>query len=88
MESVIIQNERKEHYVLNSRTEYNRCSLPRLCTQVGDGEYVRIGKELEQERVEEDKIEYKIRQMRKNRNKARLHPTKQGGSQYKETKNR
>ena len=79
MESVIIQNERKEHYLLNSRTEYNRCSLPRLCTQVGDGEYVRIGKELEQERVEEDKLEYKIRQMRKNRNKARLHPTKQGG---------
>ena len=38
-ESVSIQHERKEHIVLNSRSEYNRCSLPRLSTQIGDKEY-------------------------------------------------
>ena len=39
MESVLIQQERDQHQLLNSRTEYNRCSLPRLCKQMGEGEY-------------------------------------------------
>ena len=62
LESVIIQDERKNHHILNSRSEYNRCSLPRLCTQVGDSEYARVDKELIQEKMEEEKLETRIRE--------------------------
>ena len=71
-ESVVIQAESQEHNILNSRTENTRCSLPRLCAQVG--EYKNYSSELEVEKREEDKIEAKIRQLRKDKNKARLHP--------------
>ena len=83
MESVVIQNERNNHNLLNSRSEYNRCSLPRLCTQVGEGQYEKYGKELELEKLEEEKIEYKIRQLRKQRNKARLLPSREQGPSQK-----
>ena len=78
-ESVLIQAERTEHNILNSRTEYNRCSLPRLCTQIGEGAYENYSKELDKEKIEEEKIENRIRQLRKARNKARLHPTREQG---------
>ena len=38
-ESVQIQAERKDHHLLNSRSEYNRCSVPRLSAQMGDSEH-------------------------------------------------
>ena len=37
-ESVIIQEERN-HNILNSKSEYNRCSLPRLTANLGDREW-------------------------------------------------
>ena len=85
-ESVLIQAERQDHHLLNSRSEYNRCSLPRLCTQVGDGEYNKVSKELEIEKKEEEKLEYKIRMLRKERNKARLEPTRIKGPASKRRK--
>ena len=85
-ESVAIQLERKRHHLLNSRSEYNRCSLPRLCTQIGEGEYKEYSKELELEKKEEEKLEAKIRALRKERNKARLHPTKEQGPKSKRRK--
>ena len=77
-ESVTIQSERQDHILLNSRTEYNRCSLSRLCTQVGEGEYKNYSEQLDLEKKEEEKIEYRIRQLRKERNKARMYPTREG----------
>ena len=85
-ESVIIQQEREKHHILNSRTEYNRCSLPRLCTQVGEGEYKKYSTELDNEEKEEEKIEARIRALRKARNKARLHPSKEMGPNKKRRK--
>ena len=82
-ESVQIQYERKEHHILNSRSEYNRCSLPRICTQIGEGQYKNYNKELEAEKKEDEKIESKIRALRKEKNKARLHPTKENGPSTK-----
>ena len=29
-ESVQIQNQKNNHYILNSKSEYNRCAIPRL----------------------------------------------------------
>ena len=85
-ESVVIQVERQKHELLNSRSEYNRCSLPRLCTQVGDGQYKQYGKEIEAEKKLEENIENKVRQLRKERNKARLHPTREQGPSKKKRK--
>ena len=39
LESVMIQEERKNHLIMNSRSEYNRCSLPRLTARLGMKEY-------------------------------------------------
>ena len=61
---------------MNSRSEYNRCSLPRLSTQVGENEYKKYSNELLEEKKQEETLEKKIRQLRKERNKARLAPIK------------
>ena len=82
----LIKDERTRHNILNSNTEYNRCSLPRLCAQIGEQEYNKYTKELELEKREEDKIEHKIRELRKLKNKARLHPTKEQGPNNKRRK--
>ena len=70
MESVCIQ-QNTNHNILNSRSEYNRCSLPRLSTRLGDKEYKKYEKELEEEVRKEETLENRIREMRKNRNKNR-----------------
>ena len=75
-ESVAIQQEREQHHLLNSRSEYNRCSLPRLSTQLGENEYKKLNKELHNEKQQEELIESKIRNLRKQRNKERLMPVK------------
>ena len=43
LESVTIQQHRN-HHILNSRTEYNRCSIPRLSTRLGDKEFKKYEK--------------------------------------------
>ena len=75
-ESVTIQQERKEHFVLNSRSEYNRCSLPRISTQIGEQEYKKYNEELLAEKKQEEELEQMIRNIRKQRNKLRLQPAK------------
>ena len=35
LESVLIQNSR-DHHILNSRSEFNRCAIPRLVTKLGE----------------------------------------------------
>ena len=70
LESVTIQQNR-HHNILNSRMEYNRCSIPRLSTRLGDREYKQYEKELKAEKEKEEALEERIRAMRKNRNKQR-----------------
>ena len=75
-ESVIIQQERRHHHILNSRSEFNRCSLPRLAAQVGENEYEKYSEELKQEKIQEEKLEKMIITLRKKKNKSRLVPSK------------
>ena len=70
LESVCIQQS-THHNLLNSRSEYNRCSLPRLSTKLGDKEFKKYEKELEEARRKEEGLEERIRDMRKTRNRAR-----------------
>ena len=70
LESVTIQQS-TQHNILNSKSEYNRCSLPRLSTRLGDKEYKKYEKEQELARKKEEGLEMRIREMRKTRNKIR-----------------
>ena len=70
MESVCIQ-QNTHHHLLNSRSEYNRCSLPRLSTKLGDSDFKKYEKELEEAKKKEEGLEARIRSMRKMRNKIR-----------------
>ena len=42
------------HHILNSKSEYNRCSIPRLSTRLGDNEYKKYEKGLEEEKEKEE----------------------------------
>ena len=59
LESVMIQEERKNHLIMNSRSEYNRCSLPRLTARLGMKEY---DKEKMKQQEEGKQIEAVVRQ--------------------------
>ena len=85
-EAVTIQEERKEHFLMNSKSEYNRCSLPRLSTKFGEQEIKDLVQEQETDKKDEEWLDKKIREMRKHLNKTRLHPTKEGGPKPKRRK--
>jgi len=51
---------------------------------MGDKAYEIFGKEIEEEKKSEDILEKKIREIRKKRNKARLHPTKPANQTQKD----
>ena len=68
LESVIIQQERESHSLLNSRAEYNRCAVPRLSTKIGDNNYKKFEKEMEKDKEKNSYLESKIRDLRKSRN--------------------
>ena len=63
-ESVLIQQESGNHNILNSRSEYNRCALPRLTTKLGDEEFSIWKKELLEEKKKEIELEGKIRKLK------------------------
>ena len=74
------------HELMNSNSEYNRCSLPRLSTKMGENEYKEYNNELEKDKQEEEILDKKIRELRKEANKKRLHPTKEHGPKPKKRK--
>ena len=73
-EAVTIEAETKRNDILNSKSEWNPCSLPRLVIRIGDreAEIKAFEKEIEEDKQKENEIEEKIRNLRKQRNKARL----------------
>ena len=69
-ESVLIQSKRN-HWLLNSKSEFNRCAIPRLGLKMGDKEFVEKRQETEEEEQQELELEIKIRKLRKEKNKKR-----------------
>ena len=65
---MIIQQERKEHYVLNSTQDLSTIAVP--CQESEHSQ------EIEEEKKQEEKLEQMIRTIRKERKKLRLHPVK------------
>ena len=68
LESVIIQEENKGHFILNSKSEYNRCAIPRLAAKLGEK---LVGENSREEKKKEDLLDEKIRKWRKEENSRR-----------------
>ena len=63
--------EAREHIVLNSKSEYNRCALPRLANKIGENDYKKWEKNQSEEKEKDKELEEEIRKMRMKRNKGR-----------------
>ena len=63
-ESVMIQTEKQHHNILNSKSEYNRCALPRLTAKVGEENLKKLEKRKQEEKLAEDELGRKIRTLR------------------------
>ena len=70
-ESVKIQTIRDKHNLLNSKSEYNRCALPRLGLKMGEADFREKRKEEEEEKRKDEDLEEKIRGLKKSRMKQR-----------------
>ena len=74
-ESVLIQEYKETSHILNSKSEYNRCSIPRLTTKMGEKEIRewektrKISKKEENE--QEADVKRKIYEIRKEKMKER-----------------
>ena len=55
----------KSHHLLNSKSEYDRCALPRLSVKLGEVTLASLEKEKKAEKEEEDALRNKIRKLRK-----------------------
>ena len=64
-ESVLIQSYRRENNIMNSRTEYNRCSVPRLGVKMNERAVKEVG---EEEAIKlEQELEERIKTMKRTR---------------------
>ena len=70
LESVMIQ-ESRGHNLLNSKSEFNRCSIPRITLKMGDSEIPVIDKRAALEIEKEEGIMAKIRDLRKENGRKR-----------------
>ena len=80
-ESVTIQHQKQRNHILNSKSEYNRCALPRLTANLGEIPVGRMEKELNEkkrkEKEEEKELQQKIRDLRVRRSMDRREMTKE-----------
>ena len=81
LESVKIQQERQHHFLLNSRAEYNRCSLPRLTAKIGEKDYKRWEKEEVKEMEKDERLKEKIIRMKNERMKKQQEDRKQSNKE-------
>ena len=63
-ESVLIQQNRN-HHLLHSKSEFNRCSLPRLTVKLGDREMDELSKTIREDQKKEDELEKAVQEKAK-----------------------
>ena len=72
LESVKIQEERSKNNIMNSKSEYSRCTIPRLTAKMGDKEYdKKRDKEKEEEKIMEEAVKLEIKRRKMERCKRR-----------------
>jgi hypothetical protein len=79
LESVEIQSSRN-HHLLNSRSEFNRCAIPRMMCKMGDKSFKKNEEDIEQDLAREEQQVSKIRDMVKERNKIRAETSRIHGA--------
>ena len=62
-----MMQENRIHHIINSKSEYNRCSLPRLTAKLGDREWKKKAKEERMEKEKEIELDKRIIELRKAR---------------------
>ena len=72
-EAVMIQ-EYRNHFLLNSKSEYNRAALPRLGLKMGDKEFKKMDDETRESQAREELLEKEITKIKKYRNLKRRTP--------------
>ena len=55
--------QNRNHQLLNSKSEFNRCSLPRLTVKLGDREMDELSNTLREEQKKEDELEKVIKDL-------------------------
>ena len=70
-ESVFIQNKKRKNYILNSKSEYNRCALPRLTAKLGTISIDDLDKKKKEEKETERQWAAKVREPKVKRSKNR-----------------
>ena len=63
-ESVQIQENASRHEILNSKSEYNHCALPRLTTKMGENTVDKLEKMKRTEIEKEKELSRKIRDLK------------------------
>ena len=66
--------------LLNSRSEFNRCSIPRLTVKLGDKEMTELANSMRLEQKKEDDLEKTIRELKK---QSKKRPNEQHASQQR-----
>ena len=70
-ESVLIQANKTDHFILNSKSEYNRCALPRLTAKIGNYTLDELEEGKKKEKEEERKLTQKLRNLKMLKSKER-----------------
>ena len=64
-EAVSIQQAQSTHFLMNSKSEYRACKLPRISVKLGDSDMYEEVKKRKKEQKEEDDLEAKIKLMKR-----------------------
>ena len=81
-ESVEIQSQKRDHFILNSKSEYNRCALPRLTARIGEESYKNMEKQKKAEKEEEKLLENRIKEMRLKQNQEKKRDSRERRQEF------
>ena len=71
-EAVTIQQVQKNHHLMNSKSEYRACKIPRITIKMGDTEMYEETERRRREQREDDELEARIKTMRRMSQKRRM----------------
>ena len=71
-EAVTIQQIQKNHHLMNSKSEYRACNIPRITIKMGDTEMYEETERRRREQKEDDELEQRIKTMKRMSQKRRM----------------
>ena len=71
-EAVTIQQVQNKHHLMNSKSEYRACKIPRISIKMGDSEMYEETERRRKEQQEDDELEQRIKVMKRMSQKRRM----------------